>query len=132
MNIAIEVKGLDKILALPGKGRDGFRNALLETAKLLERHSKIALTVGDTRAIDTGRLRASIGGGEFTGGGFTEGIGRTVASTFAIIQPQVHYAVYVHEGTTRMRPRPFFVRAIETGLPDIERALKFHIDEALK
>lgn len=50
--------------------------------------------------VDTGRLRASI---------YT-----TVQKMYAVIQPSTNYAIYVHQGTRHMQPRPFMTQAVET------------------
>lgn len=49
--------------------------------------------------VDTGRMRASI---------YT-----TISSTMAIVQPKVDYAIYVHEGTSKMKARPFMANALD-------------------
>ena len=50
--------------------------------------------------VDTGRLRASIGITE------TRPIG-------AVVSTNVNYAIFVHEGTSRMRSRPFMEQGAE-------------------
>lgn len=63
------------------------QNAIEEFAFLTERESKLVTPV------DTGRLRSSI---------ITD-----IGNLQARIAPHVYYATYVHEGTSRMKARPF-------------------------
>jgi hypothetical protein len=42
-----------------------------------------------------------------------------------VIFNNVHYALFVHEGTSRMRARPYFKQAIEGGARiELERVLR--------
>lgn len=61
--------------------------------------------------VDTGRMRASIG----------TSLGVRDKGITAIVQTNVFYAIYVHEGTKRMRGRPFMRQAAETSTQEIQR-----------
>jgi hypothetical protein len=76
-----------------------MRPVIQEFAFAVERYSK------QVTPVDTGRLRASIGVSAGFGGGMR---------TF--VQPNVFYAGYVHEGTRRMRGRPFMRWGTEFAL----------------
>jgi len=70
-----------------------------KTAFEIEAEAKRQVTTGPNRALDTGRMRASIRVNE-------------LSATRAVIQPNVNYATFVHEGTRYMQPpRPFMVDA---------------------
>jgi hypothetical protein len=71
-----------------------------ELAFLVEREAKLVTPV------DTGRLRASIR--------VMSGLG----SLQQIVQPNVDYAIYVHEGTRYMKSRPFMFWGAETASKD--------------
>ena len=86
---------------------DFSRKALSEAEKkmwkavlMLERDAKITCT--EMRAIDTGRLRASIQGLVF----------KTPNGFLGEVSSPVHYAIYVHEGTCKMAARPFLKAAL--------------------
>jgi len=67
-------------------------SAIKEAALIIEGWGKFYTPV------DTGRLRASI---------YT-----TLRSMSAIVQPKTNYALFVHEGTSRMKARPFMKQAV--------------------
>jgi hypothetical protein len=114
--ILINVGGIDSAIKRFGKLKvakaigDGIR----ESAFLVERYSKIAITTGATRAIRTGFLRNSIGVQSY--------------STYqATIYPTAPYAIFVHEGTRFMRERPFMTVGAKQALPYIRAAFNHHI-----
>lgn len=71
-----------------------------EFAFAVERYSK------QVTPVDTGRLRSSIGTGFLISGGLTMGGTARVA-------PHTDYAGWVHEGTRRMRGRPFMRHGVQ-------------------
>lgn len=71
-----------------------------EFALLVERYSK------QVTPVDTGRLRASIGTGFLISAGIGQG-------GVAIVAPHTEYAGFVHEGTRKMRGRPFMRWGVE-------------------
>ena len=110
--ITIRIVGLDKLRRRfsksPQRLRRAIGGAIKESAFLIERESK------KRAPVDTGRLRASI---------FT-----TIRPFSAIVQPKVKYAIYVHQGTRFMRPRPFMQLALDDNQAKIEGIFKKHID----
>jgi HK97 gp10 family phage protein len=75
--------------------------------KMLARIAAKAETASKARCpVDTGRLRGSINWRiEMDGQGLV-----------AIIGTNVEYAIYVHEGTSRMAGRPFLVEGVNQAL----------------
>lgn len=75
--------------------------------KLLARYAAKTETAAKARCpVDTGRLRGSINWRiEIDGGGLV-----------AIIGTNVSYAIYVHEGTSRMAGRPFLVEGLNQAM----------------
>lgn len=120
--VTIEVEGLDYILNkfkkfTPNLAR-AIQKSIYESAYLLEARAKYQLTVGENRAIKTGRLRADT-------------TVRTLTPTSATIGPMVDYAVFVHEGTRYMRARPFLKAAAEISQVDVMKLFKDNIGSAL-
>ena len=113
--IIFRVKGLDKLNKRfgrsPAKLRMAIGSAIRKSSFLVEAESK------KRAPVDTGRLRASI---------FT-----TLRPMSAIVEPKVKYAIYVHEGTRFMRPRPFMELALDDNKEKIERIFKQEIDRSL-
>lgn len=65
--------------------------------------------------VDTGRLRADI----------RTDLRIQSNEVKGVIFNNVHYALFVHEGTSRMRARPYFKQAIEGGSRiELERVLR--------
>jgi len=65
--------------------------------------------------VDTGRLRADI----------RTDLRIQSNEVKGVIFNNVHYALFVHEGTSRMRARPYFKQAIEGGARiELERVLR--------
>lgn len=92
-----------------------LREIILDFAYLVESYSK------QVTPVDTGRLRASIGTSLFT-----TGIG-------AIVQPNTHYAGFVHEGTKYMRARPYMQWGVDFAKTKIEGGqIASRLDEELR
>ena len=64
--------------------------------------------------VDTGRLRADI----------RTDLRIQSNQIKGVIFNDVYYALFVHEGTSRMRARPYFKQAVENGAIELERVLK--------
>ena len=111
-------KARSRFSALPRHFGSAIADAVKESAFIIERQSKIAISTGQTKAIDTGRLRGSIAIQE-------------LKPFRATIIPTTNYAIYVHEGTSRMRPRRFMKRGIENSKAEIERVFGNKIKIAL-
>lgn len=92
-----------------------LREASMQSAFTIERAAKILSPV------DTGRLRASIA---TSLGVLTGGIG-------SIVSTNVYYAIYVHEGTRRMRGRPFMRQAAEQNSAQIGQIFNAKTKQAL-
>lgn len=97
-----------KLLATPSRINRAMRDAIRKSALLVERYSKMRSPV------DTGRLRSSIR--------------TTINQLTATVNPTVDYAIFVHDGTRRMRARPFMVE----GAQDAEREIKTVFEREIK
>lgn len=121
-DVRITIKNLPQIKAAfrvaPVAMRREMVTALNKSVLLVEGQSKI------NTPVDTGRLRASTGGGVFKGGSFAPGTGLSLATPtrlVASVGPTVDYARFVHEGTRYMRARPFLRDAVESKESTIQR-----------
>lgn len=107
---------------------DKFNRAMMKSPKLAEKH----LTEGLLEAlfeiqgqakqrtpVDTGRLRSSIG----TGAGKAK-----VKKMVGYVGTNVEYSVYVHEGTSRMRARPFLKTALSKTRNRIKKILEQSVE----
>ena len=101
---------------------------LLEAGYIVEQKTKYQLTSGSNRAFKTGYLRASIGGGSYSGGSghgsgsFPEHTGLKLESMYRVtVTPAAKYAIYIHEGTRYMRARPFLAAGLKDAVPEIEK-----------
>ena len=88
-----------------------IQTALLKSLYEIQRDSRMATPV------DTGRLRNSIG--QAGGDGIFE-----VKKMSAEIGTNVKYAVYVHEGTSRMPARPFLQQGVDRAMSKIKEYFK--------
>lgn len=82
----------------------GVRSAMAQHVRAT---AELVSTGGKERApVDTGNLRASI-------------TAQMTGETSAVVGtgPQAPYAVFIHEGTRRMSPRPFLRQAAEAVRP---------------
>ena len=98
-----------------------------------------AISSGETQAVDTGRLRASIsfvtaGGQKGTSGqGSTESksgdeLSGKAQKESVIVGSNVEYAVYVHDGTSKMSGRPF----LRVGIDNKRNEMKEIVEGILK
>lgn len=119
VQMKISVSGLNGLLnkfsQSPKQVGRAIASAIAESAAILEREAKIALTEGPTRAIDTGLLRS-------------QNVIRELTSLSASVYPLVDYAFYVHEGTYKMRARPWMVVAAKAAKPTIISIFERHIN----
>lgn len=104
-----------------------FQNALKKWPQLAEKEIKKALEgsifsiereAKQLTPVDTGRLRASLGGGAFQGGSYSEGANIKIEKTRASIGSDVKYAVYVHNWT------PFLSGGARAAMKNIENFFK--------
>lgn len=114
------------------KNLDKFEKAMMKAPKLAEKHIKkgllesLLIVQGEGRKqspVDTGRLRASIG----TGAGRAK-----VKKEVGYVGTNVEYSVYVHEGTSRMRARPFLKIALDKTRNKIKKVLEGSIEDLWK
>jgi HK97 gp10 family phage protein len=96
-----------KMLLVPQIINSDMPKALKKAAFIVEGESK-KLT-----PVDTGRLRSSI---------YT-----TVKKLSAIVQPKTNYALAVHEGTSRMKARPFMKEGMERSESKIKRIFQDNV-----
>ena len=118
IGISLKISGLEaiqnKFAEAPQRVAGAISRAIKESAFILEAESKMALTEGPTRALDTGLLRS-------------QNVVRELSDVRAAVYPLVHYAVYVHEGTYKMRARPWF----QVAAKNASEKIRFVFDEAL-
>ena len=111
--IDIKIEGLDRLRtkwnAMPAKIKKMTMDALMKSGYQVERESK------KETPVDTGRLRSSI----------------SIASSLAlraephvIISPHTNYAIYVHDGTRRMKARPFMTKGYESSRSKIKANMR--------
>lgn len=124
MQISISISGLEttgRNLSRTVKNIDGVKNTIItKSLQVIERFGKYYSPV------KTGRMRASIGGGAFQGGVFSQGEGIERGESFAVIGPTVEYAKFVH------RRIPFMSTALISSITPIERIAKEEVRKALK
>lgn len=117
--ITIEVSGLTEVrnwlLTRPMVTLRALGEAIAKSAYRIERGAKSALTTGYTRAIKSGYLRASTA---------VQSLSRLEASVY----PLAKYAIFVHDGTRYMRPRPFMAVAVDEAKGDVQG----YFDDAVK
>lgn len=115
---AITVRGANKVTAalkrFDAVAQMEVLRALEMAGLVVEAEAKKLLSEGALKAVDTGRLRASITTRLAASGGFARG------DPEAQIGTNVHYAIYVHEGTPHMNPRPFLLTALINKQKQVE------------
>lgn len=124
MNITIEPLQLLKVQKSMGARskeiKGSLQTILTKAVFIVEGYAK------RESPVDTGRMRASIGGGSFKGGSFASGTGITIEKSLAVIAPTVDYAKYVNA------KNPFMNRAAKKSLPDIRKIVAAEIHNAVK
>lgn len=93
-----------------------LRDASTKSAFLVERYAKLVTPV------DTGRLRGSI----------ATSLGIKDKGLTSVVQTNVFYAIYVHEGTKRMRGRPFMQQGVDRATPEIGRIYQRAVTDAMQ
>ena len=129
MIIQVQLKGLESLMnnfrEFPVIFIKNVNDSIKQSIFKVERETK------PRTPVDTGRLRASIGGGGYTGGSYPSGVGREFRNLYGSIGTDVKYAIYVHEGTYRMKGRPFLKEGVEISLPEIQRYFEMGITKTL-
>jgi hypothetical protein len=126
INYHFEIDGLNKVQGNMARRSNLVKKAIDNIIKksifLVERHAKWLSPV------KTGRMRASIGGGGYSGGSYSagEGIEMHLEERYATIMPTVEYAKYVH------RHVPFMTGGLYDALPEIKEVAKNEIANAVK
>jgi len=119
MQITIRVDGLEDIKQAFSRFPDTvgpfLRTAATKSAFAVEGEAKKGTPV------DTGRLRASI----------ATSLGIASRGLGSVVQTNVYYAIYVHEGTRYMRGRPYMQQGAEAASGKIEQYYKEEIEKAL-
>lgn len=104
----------------PKKVLPAIQKAVEIVGFTLEKSSKEAITTGATRAIKTGTLRSQLVPRD-----------RSADGLELSIYPLVKYGKFVHEGTAKMRPRPFFKVAVLNSGEEVQRVFEEAVSEAL-
>jgi HK97 gp10 family phage protein len=116
MEFAIEIKGLEKMASLYDKApqivEPELRKALQKAVIILQGAAR------EFTPVDTGRLR--------------QGHGVRIGAFEAAVFNPVNYGLYVHEGTKRMKARPFYKNAIERESGNINGIFEQHVNNILK
>lgn len=121
----IEVTGITELNNKLKKFADRFPisagNALKKSIFQIERETK------PITPFKTSRLRASIST-SVSRYGDPAGIGFSANGLTGWVGPTTNYAIFVHEGTKRMRGRPFLKQGAERAMPMINE----FFDKAIK
>ncbi|HBX15905.1 MAG: hypothetical protein UV20_C0009G0020 [Candidatus Magasanikbacteria bacterium GW2011_GWA2_42_32] len=113
INIKSAIQDLEKkIRNVPDKIKNYLTLAIKKSAFEIEAEAK------KVTPVDTGRLRASI---------FT-----TLFPLIAIVQPKTNYAIFVHEGTSKMSGRPFMKEGADNAKRSIDKYFTEAIRQAIK
>ena len=125
----MKVIGAQEVASALNKGvKKPVEDNLSKLALKIERNAKMATVV------DTGRLRASIGGGSYRGGSYPKGFGIEKGADFVRVGTNVEYAEFVEYGTYKMEARhmvggtkilgegmfDYVIRQMESDLKDFE------------
>lgn len=136
LTFEVKIEGLEKLQTAfrrsPEICKRYLNRAIQKSIFSIERETKKVITTGSLRAIDTGRLRASIGGGKFRGGEYAKGHGIKFREFYGEVGTNVKYSPYIHEGTYKMRARPFLREGAKEANSTIEKWFKQAGDNILK
>ena len=123
ISVEITVKGMDKVKEkfkiMPKRVGQAISRAIKESSFIIEKEAKTALTLGPTRALLTGTLRS-------------QNVVRELSDLHATVYPLVNYAVFVHEGTQRMKARPWMQAAAKEAKSQVQDIFQNVIDDILK
>lgn len=118
--IRVEIKNLQQIRTafarFPETIAPYLRKASMKSAFLIERRAK------ELSPVDTGRMRGSI----------ATSLGVLNKGISSVVQTNVFYAVWVHEGTRRLRGRPFMKQAAEQNRQNIQNIYDDEVKNAMQ
>jgi phage gpG-like protein len=126
MNIQVKIKNIDEIRSAFNKAPIRMKKNLAVAIRrsAIEIQQEEIINVSGTRGINviTGGLKsAAVRGIQFP------------TPLMAVIQPDIEYAAFVHDGTRFMRARPFLFDAVQTKEDavnkEFERAVQETLDE---
>ncbi len=116
--VSVKIKGLDKFQKALGKypaiAGKNIQEALSESVFY------VAGQAAQVTPIDTGKLRR----------GVLKGV--RIETLRGIISPNVQYAIHVHEGTPKMRGRPFLKQGLDKSTKKIETFFKESLEKTFK
>lgn len=115
----IVVKGLGRVVAGFKKwemlSNSNVNITMQQALILVEAQAKRLVSSGKFKAVDTGRMRASITSQ------ITKFNKKRIEGQVGV---GVHYAIYVHEGTERMMSRPFLLQALKDEKKNIRKIIR--------
>ncbi len=115
--IKIEFPNLQKVLralaTAPKQTRDAVNRAIRRSIY------KVQNTALPLTPIDTGALRRSLSAGT------------SFRDFYGEIYPYMEYAIYVHEGTYKMRARPFLKTAMDRDYSEVKRIFESELGTGL-
>ena len=122
MQINVEIKNIGQI-----------RKALNDSPEIVKRYIDTAIKRSIFQVqreavpltpVDTGRLRGSYEIRFETFGAFEP--------VKAILEPTAFYAIFVEEGTRKMRAQPYLKPGLENSMPEINQEFGDSLEEALR
>ena len=130
--ITVKVQGLDAMLSrfkrIPPKLQNNLNIGIQRAIFNIERKTK------PITPVDTGRLRASIGGGSYKGGSYAKGHGTKFRNLYGEIGSDVEYAEVVHQRRARHKigDWKFLEKGTQQASSLIKREFKTLIERALQ
>lgn len=115
--ITIEYKNINNVLRALAKSPKYMRDHINDAIK--RSIYKIQYTAIPLTPVDTGALRGS------------EEKGVEFRDFYGHIFPDIEYATYVHEGTSRMTSRPFLKDAMDQEAGEVKRIFEEEIGKSL-
>lgn len=117
--ISVQIENIDKIREAFARSPEivgpFLRDASMKSGFLLEGASK------KLSPVDTGRMRSSI----------ATSLGILNKGIQSIVSTNVFYAIFVHDGTKRMRGRPFMRQAVDQNVGGIQAIYTDEITKAM-
>jgi len=114
----IVITGLDELIKNFGRANAIVNSNIQEAIRRSVIILQYDLQRGGYVPVKTGTMKSSIR--------------PTITPLRATIQPNVDYAIYVHEGTKFMKGRPFFEWAVERKQDDVQKEFEISISKITK